>query len=448
MQMDELNGMDGGAREGGNKGGGGTRTVAQWTAEEVLAWLEANGVGEGVIAAAKTANLDGAMLAEMTGAAWAELGVNSALDQVRLVARAKGAREGSGTKASGVRSGLERLPIQHQSEEPTFLQWTDLDSSMRAYWNGRVPEGGSEHKVNWSIAIANANLDPAEVKQHVLRFLGMYNVIDLLVFTVDTSFLITMESTRAGPNSWSGMLLVLIFGTAAILSGISTLGSCVFYNTCSAVSEVNFSAFCKTPQTSNMLKFINDASIFAGFTTCLFCPLLLIYRCVVELYDDEWIMYPGAEPIEGHWYYGLPCLLLPLYCGWYYFQPFVSGIFNGTQFVMYGGLMADEPIPPVKEDPTWVYRSTPGEIAAWLDEESRRVGASEDPRECEAQGATRYAEDSIARIRESQEMSSEEGVSGEAAPLLSSLAAILSGSHGKLTKRRSPPSASSLLKDV
>ena len=85
---------------------------------------------------------------------------------------------------------------------------------------------------------------------------------------------------------------------------------------------------------------------------------------------------------------GLPCLLLPLWSWWYYFQPLRSGIFNGTQFVTYGGLMADEPIPPVKEDATRVYRSSPDVIAAWLDVEARRGCVSEDPRECESQGGT------------------------------------------------------------
>jgi len=112
--------------------------------------------------------------------------------------------------------------------------------------------------------------------------------------------------------------------------------------------------------------------------------------------------------------------------------------------------MADEPIPPVKEDPTWVYRSSPDEIAAWLDVEARRVGVAEDPSECASQGATRYAEESIARIRESQVgASAYRGSSAAtAAPLLSSLAAILSGHGGKLAKRGSSMSASSLLKDV
>ena len=114
MQMEGLAAKDGDAREGEGQVGaavGGARAVAQWTAAEVLTWLAARGVDEGVIAAAETAQLDGAMMVEMTAAAWTELGVKAALDQMRLVACARSAAEEKRTDLSAEPLGYERLPI-------------------------------------------------------------------------------------------------------------------------------------------------------------------------------------------------------------------------------------------------------------------------------------------------------------------------------------------------
>ena len=46
----------------------------------------------------------------------------------------------------------------------------------------RSPDGGAEHNIGWILAIANSNRQPGELKSHCLRFLGMYNVVDLLTF--------------------------------------------------------------------------------------------------------------------------------------------------------------------------------------------------------------------------------------------------------------------------
>ena len=389
-----------------NVAGGASGThiaVGEWTAEEVGAWLEGR-VGDAVAAAAATAGVSGRMLGKMSAAAWAELGVLSALDQVRLMADIEAAVEdgapppGRGQGGSWVAGGGRVPGKQYPTDPERFPSWGEL-AKHNAYWALRTPDGGAEHTRGWVVSMANAYRNPSHLKQHVLRFLGMYNVIDLLTFTVNISFMITMEAKGKGPDNWSSLLALFVLGVASSMSGFACVGSCMFYNTCSSVADVNFTAFCKTPAVIHMLKFVNDASIWSGFMTFFFGPLILMYRCLVDLAPGEWVLYPGAEPTLVHWAYLVPVLAVTILYSILFLQPQVlCGVLMGTHLAMYGGLMADRPIAPLAEDPAWAHRSTPEEVEAWIRAESERVGSAENPRECEAQAATAYAVDTVARI--------------------------------------------------
>ena len=61
-----------------------------------------------------------------------------------------------------------------------------------------TPEGGAEHELHWALAIACANAKGENVKGHALRFLGMYNVMDLLTFTIAMDILGSAEPPSDG----------------------------------------------------------------------------------------------------------------------------------------------------------------------------------------------------------------------------------------------------------
>ena len=390
--------------------------MVQWSVEEVAAWL-AGRVGPAVVSAAREAGVSGRMLVRMTGAAWAELGVTSALEQVRLVAEVEeatlGPRGGAGADEGEVRKPGPQYPTDPEWS-PSF--WGLLTDKWLAYWYVRTPDGGAEHTRGWVVSMVNACKNPALVKQHVLRFLGMYNVIDLLTFTIDTTFLITMESKGSGPENWPTALALLTCASAALLSGLGCGGSCILYNTCSAVSVENFSVLVKTPAFIHFHKMVNDASMYGAMLTFTIVPTLLTYRLVVDLAPREWVLFPGMDPVEVHWAWYVPLLIIPIWVAIPKLGAMNQGVFYTTHYAMYGGLMADTPIAPLTEDPTWLFRSTPTEIAAWLNAETMRVGSNADPRECEAQASTAYAVATLERLDRETSRGREPG--GMRAPLL------------------------------
>ena len=111
-------------------------------------------------------------------------------------------------------------------------------------------DGGTEHAMHWSHAIANAKVDGAEVKAHCCRFLGMYNLLNLLAFTIAIQAIATSPTPAVAID-------LAIFAIAA-LSGVFSANGCllsaVAYNTCSAVSPANFHAFVKAHATLRMMK--------------------------------------------------------------------------------------------------------------------------------------------------------------------------------------------------
>lgn len=163
-----------------------------WSVSDVASWLERQDFSD-VAKRASAANVDGATLLELNAAAWQELGAATAVECCKLIALVKKEQ----TQATGVRQQRATLPTATAAQD--YTKGRAHENAAKKFftggWNPRSPDGGAEHNVGWVLAIANANRNPAEVKQHCLRFLGMYNVITLLVLTMDMTY-----NTCAAPS--------------------------------------------------------------------------------------------------------------------------------------------------------------------------------------------------------------------------------------------------------
>lgn len=408
--------------------------IATWSAQRVASWLRHEGFAQ-MAESAQRQDVDGACLLELSAAAWAELGCTSAVQCCKLVSMVKKAAAHHARPSSRQVGAADAPPpaarqdfsIGHKHEERVAKHFT---SGM----NARSPDGGAEHNITWVLAIANANTNPVEVKQHCLRFLGMYNVIDLLVLTIDVTYLMSAELEGVGPTSWAGYVVFFLYALGAWLSGMGMVSSTIMYNTASAVSDANFIAYAKLPSTLRQFKMVNDASIWSGnFTT--FATFFLIYRVSIDLTEGAtWRMYPGGPDVAAHWYFCTPLLLVPFYGFWRFFSPFMHGVISGTHLVMYSGLMSSEPLPALAEDPTWAHRSSPGQIAEYLSEVSIRNGQPKRAKDCQVGIATLYAEQSVATISGDEANDGAlSAAAGEPTQLLTSLTSILTSVLGGST---------------
>lgn len=73
----------------------------------------------------------------------------------------------------------------------------------------------------------------SNVKAHVLRFLGMYNVVDLLVFTIGMQFLLEQKKEEFKEN-WYDLFVCFFCCLSAALSGVGMFTSTILYITASA----------------------------------------------------------------------------------------------------------------------------------------------------------------------------------------------------------------------
>ena len=198
-----------------------------------------------------------------------------------------------------------RPSVMPQYSRPT-KRTRQMEKDLKKYFTDgfspRTPDQGVEHTPSWALCIANANSNPAEVKQHYLRFMGVYNVIDLLVLTINMAYLITADLGAIGPNSWCAVVLLTMQGSAAMLSGFGMVSSTILYNTASAVSDANFVVFAKLPSTLRYMRLINDLSIFSGNMTSFMSVPFFLYRIVVDhsvaTYGSRHHHHPSPEAMS------------------------------------------------------------------------------------------------------------------------------------------------------
>ena len=152
--------------------------------------------------------------------------------------------------------------------------------------------------------VASASTNGAVAKNHVLGFLGMYNVLSLLVFTIAFTCLFTLQpivnasetlavaaedsegpattrSVQARIAEWFDAINFILFALSAIMSfgGLNTTS--IAYNTASACSDANATALIKMPSFAKYLKAANDASIFGSMPLFLATIILTLKHGLV-----------------------------------------------------------------------------------------------------------------------------------------------------------------------
>mmetsp|Transcript_16701 Transcript_16701/g.31263 ORF Transcript_16701/g.31263 Transcript_16701/m.31263 type:complete len:449 (+) Transcript_16701:155-1501(+) len=294
--------------------------------------------------------VDGATLLKLTTEGWREL---AAPEEVSCIAVAK------------VRTEIERLavakPVPHLAKS-LFKDESDSKNLARfknekefvAFCDKKVFEGGAEHTRQWVPSIANASIDGGALKGHVLRFLSMYNVVDLLSVTIVVTYL--YDGKESLPETYWDIVQAFIYFLSGLLSGTGMISSTILYNTASSVGEANFHAFVKTYGVNKVLMFVNDASIW-GFNflcmamTCTFLKLSLHENS----FDSTFEIVRGVVVT-------LPALYFPFLMA----NRAGPGVQTSTNYALFGGLMSDLEVIPPGETSGWATRWSQEDITNFL----------------------------------------------------------------------------------
>ena len=385
--------------------------IGDWSAERVKSWLISlsleyrHDAWKDVANACLDKGVDGSTLIYMSAEGWQELGVKSAVDRARL--------QGLVKKASLEVQALHQSPLpgvsrQNPYDKKGLKLAKEVSDYFIATWTpfnpfklSRTTEGGAEHRLDWVLAISNAHKNPADVKAHVLRFLGMYNVIDLLVLTIDFAYIITLGVAGGSCETVVDSIILTIMVLSLLLAGMGMTGSTILYNTASAVSDANFIVFAKLPVTLHYLKAVNDFSIWSG-NFIFFGTFAWLYKICVENGDTAWS--------EKYVYSIVPMLLAvgTFIASAVIFTVYVPG---STNLAMFGGLFNSEPVAPLRDDPTWAHRSNPVEIGEWVAAQALAAAAEDDHDTVGADCADNYAKITIDNMHgESREAHGAEGI--------------------------------------
>ena len=126
-----------------------------------------------------------------------------------------------------------------------------------------TPEQGAEHEIHWTQAIARANAKGENVKGHALRFLGMYNVMDLLTFTIAMDILATADPPAEEDSPWVNVFILVFAAQTVVLSGLGMWLSTITYNSASAVHDHNFITWLRLLAVNRAFKICNDCGVMA-----------------------------------------------------------------------------------------------------------------------------------------------------------------------------------------
>jgi hypothetical protein len=322
--------------------------VQRWSTAEVSAWLsQQEGLPASVAAKADEMGVNGRVLLEFDAAAWQELGVTSAIHRASLIAAVKTAARRS--------PAMHAAAAQEQEHEREIFHRGTYDEALKHGDHFSADAGGAaEHFLQWHNAVAQANAEGANAKNHFLGFLGMYNVLSLLVFTIAfTCLLTTVEIVE-----WIDAFLFLLYGWSAWYSFAGINATSIAYNTTSACSDANATALFKMPSMARYLKQCNDMCLFGSF------PLLgaLVLLVIKHIY----IPFDSTQPVKIFAVVAQSLLAL-----WFFWKARHNQAASPmTHAVMFGGLMADEAISPdgwaSGSGAEWAL-STPGEeIEAYI----------------------------------------------------------------------------------
>ena len=192
----------------------------------------------------------------------------------------------------------------------------------------------------------------------------MYNVVDLLAFTIAISYLFAQ---RAATSWWSVILQALAI-RCCFKTGLALVGSTILYNTCSSVSDANFALFAKLPAVTHLLKHINDDSIWGFFNLLWMTALLCVQLGLGELVPlnvdtDQHLSSATAEYIAF-------VVVRILLIGLQFFSitnnsDWGSWVVISTHVVFYGGLMGDVEVLPPGKASGWAVIATSSEVEAF-----------------------------------------------------------------------------------
>ena len=246
----------------------------------------------------------------------------------------------------GVGSLLARCPRWPWAGVRTFFH----------FWPFRTWQVGAEHTTLWWQAIVCGKSEPGEIKSHFIRFLGTYNILNLLVFTIGMAFMIAERP----PETPTDMAIWAIDVVMTGASGVGCVASTVFYATVSPVSDVNFLAFAKRPTVFAFCRFCNDCSI-AAIVVAGVWTFAQAYRVVVErstadgaAHGDPWSWLALGWPVL------VACTGVALLMARMLY--FVGLITNTTLFA---GLFAGTVITP-DGDHNWAHHASPEDVEEYI----------------------------------------------------------------------------------
>jgi hypothetical protein len=371
-------------------------SLGEWKPSQVKAWLVSLGrpaIGE----AALKREVDGSTLIYLDTSAWQELGVESAIERAKLIAAVKKASIGGKVEHHehhqdddhniGRQNPYDDEAMKQAKEAADFF--TGTWSPLKPFQLSRTFESGAEHRLDWALCIANGCSNPSDVKQHTLRFLGMYNVIDLLVLTIDFTYVITIGLTDTSIETVIDAIILTMMSVSTVMATMGMIGSTILYNTTSGVSDANFIVFAKLPSTLEWIKVTNDTSIWSGIFVG-FSTFAWMYKICVQ---------NGEVPFKDRWQYSIiPMVVVTV--TFLILMNLTMGfcVPSATNLAMFGGLFNSEPIAPLKEDPTWAHRSTPKEIVEYVSGVAKITGKAIEHNECGPDCADEYARETVAHM--------------------------------------------------
>ncbi|GMH74499.1 hypothetical protein TrLO_g15849 [Triparma laevis f. longispina] len=306
---------------------------------------------------ARSLDVDGATLQKLTPDGWKELAAPSLVTNI-LIAKIM-AKLDKLVLATPVSSdqALLRVFVDH---DPELLEADKIKEcgKMTKLFAKKTFEGGAEHTRQWLPSIANGTIDGSNLKGHALRFLGMYNVVDLLTFTIGAQFLLEEKKELPMKENVFDLIICFISALSCVLSGTGMTASTITYNCASSVTEANMHAYVKSPGVNRCMMFINDVSIWGFNFLCVAMTLT-----VLKFGWSDNPMETTFQMVQA------PLLTLPvLYLFYLGANRIVPGVGFTTHYALYAGLMGDTEVIPEGETSGWAIRWSQDEIGAFLND--------------------------------------------------------------------------------
>ena len=264
--------------------------ISAWSTDDLCEWLVSEGM-EHVIGAARERQVDGRDLVHFDKECWGELGVSSALDRARLMARLQDASKEAAAAMQAAGAGAE---AEGGRGAAACGAWARLTRSVFP----RSHPVAVDHLKEWHDRIADSGRDPEEIRNiikghndaYVLMFLLLFSAILPLGFTVAPTFEIawTADGAPADGMSIYGIVYSFYFSLLAAVLFVCIvlplpIGACI-----DACSTQNLVLFLKGPGN----RMITDLSA---------CSVLVIFMCIGFLC----LSFPLLLGRDAPWYYQL-----------------------------------------------------------------------------------------------------------------------------------------------